>query len=42
MYGSTVQTLCQNKSEIDQALRGWPELLDKCQARKWEVDGAAK
>jgi len=35
--GSTTQTICKRKSDVDKVLRnGWHELLDKCQSQGWK------
>lgn len=35
--GSTTQTICKRKSDVDKELRGnWAELLDKCQSQNWK------
>ena len=35
--GSTTQTICKRKSDVDKELRGnWHELLDKCQSQNWK------
>ena len=35
--GSTVQTVCHTKSDVDRAIGRYPDLIDKVQSAKWKV-----
>lgn len=35
--GSTEQTVCHTKADVDKALQGWSELLSECQKNGWKV-----
>lgn len=35
--GTTVQTVCHTKSDVDRIIGRYPDLIDKVQAAKWKV-----
>jgi hypothetical protein len=38
--GSTNQTVCFTRSDVDKALEGWSELLSECQQNNWKISNS--